>query len=140
MTEDENKQTLSNIVDAIAKLSTIVETVASKAGMLPGGGNKSESTNDRVSQERAKRKADAEKAQQAREMSQAARDAAKNYANPVRKEEAQARFKELRSPARAAGKPSVPASSPGEGIDFYVYKDGEIGTISLIIEGGFTPL
>ena len=100
----------------------------------------SEFFQERLDSERAKRKAETEKTQQARELSRATRDAARSYANPKRKEEAVQRFKELNSPARATGKSSPPASTPsGGGVDFYVWQEGVVGKMKILTEGEFTP-
>jgi len=66
---------------------------------------------DKLAEKRAEAKEAQEKAQKEKELASAAKDAARNYASPARREEAVRRYQELRSPSVPAARPAA-AQSP----------------------------
>lgn len=57
------------------------------------------------------------------------------YVNTARKEDAQSRFKELLSPSVSPVRSSARGGDPvgGNGVDCYVYKDGELKVVKFIL-------
>jgi hypothetical protein len=140
MTSEENKRALSGIVDSIAKLSMIVEALSSKVGMLPNGGDKTESLPDKLDRERKERKDQQKRdAHTARVITQKINSGSRPTSRANR-EEASRRFTELRGHAAPAARPSPPQAASGTPIEFYCWKNGEMGKIDILSSSEFKPL
>lgn len=95
-----------------------------------------ETLEQRIARERIERQQESVKRNLIRQVASGARPT-----NPVRREEAQTRFKELLSPTQPASKPRAQQSSPsGKAVEFYAWKDGEVGKIKILTEGDFTAI
>ena len=101
-----------------------------------------QSFEDRLAAKRAEDKAKSEQAAKDEALSRAKRDSERKFANPARKEEAVARYKELLSPQQNAPKVKTQQAKAktGDAIEFYVWKDGVVGKLKILTEGEFTPV
>lgn len=63
------------------------------------------------------------------------------FTNPKRQEEAVKRFNtQLDAPAPKQVQQKVEKGGVGDGIEFYCWKDGKIGTIQILTDGAFVEI
>jgi hypothetical protein len=96
--------------------------------------------NETIQQRLARERDERRKASDSRDLKRQETTGAR-FTNTARKEEAQRRYRELQSPAQASKKASAsPSENDGGGIEFYCWKNGVLGKITLSTSADFTPI
>lgn len=108
-----------------------------EAGLMPA--DKEEGLKERLDRERQERILENGLKDFARQQEKP--DRPPNFANPKRQEEAVKRTSvQLNSPAPKVEQRKVEKGGVGEGIEFYCFKDGVVGKITMLTDSGFAPL